>query len=133
MAQIQLFNGQLTAANLASASIDSVSQGDGNSMPFALMLVFDITAFTGTNIAVQPLLIDPISGKKVLYGAAFAALVGTGTSCYLIGSTGIGAAAGGVTAVLNYPVPPIWGVRLVPSAVTSITATMAAYTVPLIN
>lgn len=133
MARFQLFQNQLAAANLASANIDSIIQGDDNSMPFALQIVLDVTALTGTSIQVQPLLFDPVSQKKIAYGAAFAAIVGVSTNLYVIGSTGIGAASGGITGVLNAPVPSFWGVRLIPVAVTSITATCTAYTVPLIN
>src|SRR5437016_4765844 len=101
MAQIQLFSGQVTGANLGSAAIDSVIQGDTNSMPFALMLVVDITAFTGTSLLPAFLFVDPVTGKKILYNAAFGLLSGVGTSLYLLGSPGIGAAAGGVTAAVN--------------------------------
>src|SRR5258706_2048792 len=125
MGQVQLFLGQLTTANLGSTSIDSTTQGDANSMPFALSLVIDITALTGTSIAVQPLLIDPVSGKKLLYGAAFTALVAPSTKAYLIGSTGLGAAAGDVAGAPDFPGARPWAGPPLPGAGARHTATGA--------
>src|SRR5207245_8500324 len=104
-----------------------------NSSPFALIVVFDITAFTGTTIAIQPLLVDPVSGKKLLYGAAFPTVAATGTKGYIIGPPGVAAAAGDIAGTLNFPAPSFWAFRLVPVAVTNITATFTVYSVPLLN
>ncbi len=137
MAQIQLFPGAISpTVNLGSTAIDSVQQGDGNSAANSLALVFDVTVLTGTNILLSLLLFDPVSGKKVLYNSpAFAAITAVGTYVYLFGPPGVQTTVtgSGITAIINMPVPSLWAVRLAPTAITSITATLTAYTVPLLN
>lgn len=127
---------QLLAAsgiNPGSQTFNSPQQGDANSMPFALVLVFDVTAFTGTNAQVQLQFLDTVSGKWINWGAAFTAITATGTYVYVIGSTGIGAAAGGITATLNFPVPPIFRAQVITTTVTNLSYTLSATTTPLIN
>lgn len=138
MAKTQLFVNQFSSANLGSANQDSVIQGDENSAPNSLAVVLDITLLTGTSVALQFLLIDSVSGKKVPYGSAFTAQTGTGTSLYVLGPPGLAAGAPALTgtggmATLNFPCPSLWAVRLIPVSVTVFTATVAAYTTPLLN
>lgn len=122
-----------TTANPGSSSVQSPAQGSDNAMPFAVFLTLDITALTGTSVALQVQMLDPVSGKWINYGAAFTAVTSTGTSVYVVGSTGIGAAAGGVTGVLNYPAPPQWRVQLTFVAVTNVTYTLSGQVLALNN
>jgi hypothetical protein len=124
---------QVVAQNLGAAVQASAIQGDTNSMPFSLSLVFDVTALTGTSLQVQLQMFDVASGKFINYGAAFAAVVAPGTATYIVGPTGIGAAAGGITATVNLPAPQLWRAIVTPVAATNASFTLSACTLPLNN
>lgn len=125
-----------SVAAVQAAAPNPVPQGDGNSMPFALIFFMNITTLTGTSPTIQLVLeaFDDLSQTFVQWGTVFVAAAATGMFCYVVGSTGVGAAAGGVTATVNLPVPSKWRARIVPGGtITAASFTVSAYTVPLTN
>src|SRR5438552_14880984 len=103
------------ANSIGAATLTSTDQGDAQSdrPAGALILVFDVTALTGTGPTLQLILElkDPVSGKYISFGS-FTAVTATGTFTYAVG-LGIGAAGDGITATKSYAVPDTWRVRVV--------------------
>ena len=120
------------AASNAAAAVASATQGDGNANPCALYLVFDVTLAGGASPTLQLVLeaFDPASQKFIAWGnAGFTALGGTGgTAVYVIALSTTMTTGGGVTAVVNLPVPALWRVRTVAGGtIGTASFTVAAY------
>jgi hypothetical protein len=124
------------ASNLA-ATVNSNLQGSADSMPNAIMIVFDVTFVGGTAPTLQLIFeaYDPVSNKFIAWGTAgFTALSATGTAVYIIALSSGMTVAGGITTAINLPVPPIWRVRTVAGGtIGTVSFTAAAFIIPTLN
>src|SRR5947207_8118878 len=121
--QILVATGAAGAAAAQTATVSLPTPMGGG--PLSLYVVFDVTVFAGTSLTLALSGFDPVSGKfwGFTLTPAIPAVVATGTAVYALG-LGIGAAAGGVTAVASLPVPPA-----IKIAVAQVAITQASYTV----
>jgi hypothetical protein len=134
MARVDLLNISGAASN-AAAQVSSDTQGSAGGtagLAWSVALTFDVTALAGTAPTIQLLLeaFDPLSGKFVQWGTAFAAISAVSTAVYLV-ALGVAAPSGGITATLSLPIPGMWRVRTVAGGtITSASFTCSAQIMP---
>jgi hypothetical protein len=134
MGFINVGPGPITATSNAAATVVSPIQGDAQSLPFSMIIFFNVSGLAGTSPTLQVILeaFDDASQNFVQWGTAFTAVAANGMQCYVVGSTGVGAAVGGVTATVNLPVPNKWRIRTVAGGtITNVVFTLSVYTVPI--
>jgi hypothetical protein len=103
----------------SSASSTQTATNQTNYMCRGVIVVFNVTALTGTNLTLTIQGVDGASGVAYTLLAG-SAVTTTGTYVYVVypGASGTGTA--------SLPLPHTWNVKVVPSSVTSATYTVGA-------
>jgi len=113
----------ISSSETTTATYNSPDQDNLNSR--GVIVVVDVTAFTGTNYTVSLQIKDELSGKYVSI-AADSAQTATGTRTLLV-YPGAGAAAQGVNVSAGFPLARKWRVVITKTAVSAFTATVVAH------